>query len=143
MQNIYPIISNQFPQTVIPYIEQSKNKIDILVFDWRWYPQDIGSSIQLFNNALIRRANKGVKVRAILRDTSTAKILKDNNVNAKIKDIERVIHTKLMLIDEEITILGSHNYTKNAFEKNLECSILIFCEKLNRELRDYFQNIWL
>lgn len=143
MQNIFPIISNKFPETVIPRIEESKTKIDILVFDWRWYPQDIGCSIQLFNNAIIRKASQGVKIRAILRENYTAKILKENNIKAKVKDFDRLIHTKLMLIDEEITIIGSHNYTKNAFEKNLECSILIFSKKLNKELSDYFGNLWL
>ena len=143
MQNIIPIISNKFPAAVIPLIEQSKTKISILVFDWRWYPQDIGSSIQLFNNAIIRKASQGVKIKAILRENTTARILKENNVKAKIKDFDRLIHTKLMLIDEEITIIGSHNYTKNAFEKNLECSILVFSKKLNKELSVYFENLWL
>ncbi len=53
------IIGKEFPQKVIPLIEQAKTSIDIVVFDWRWYPQDPGASVQLFNQAIVRAVRRG------------------------------------------------------------------------------------
>lgn len=137
------IIGPEFPKKVIPLIENAKQNIDIVVFDWRWYPQDIGASIQIFNQKIIQKANRGVKVRAILNNMETARILSQNNVDARVKNFQRLLHTKLMIIDDKISILGSHNYTKNAFETNLECSIIIDDPNVTKHYKNYFENIWL
>ena len=59
------IIGKEFPDKVIPLIDNAKYTIDIVVFDWRWYPQDPGASVQLFNQSIVRSVRRGVKVRAI------------------------------------------------------------------------------
>ncbi|MCD6131918.1 MAG: phospholipase D family protein [Candidatus Hydrothermae bacterium] len=139
---IIPLIGPRFPDRVIPLVERAKKSIDILVYDWRWYPDDIGASIQIFNQTILKKAKQGVRVRAILNNNQTGCILQNNNCEARIKNFKNLLHAKLMLIDDNISILGSHNYTKNAFERNLEVSIIIFNEKLNKIYREYFENIW-
>jgi hypothetical protein len=37
----------------------------LIKFDWRWYPQNPGSPVQLFNQAIARAIKRGVIVRAI------------------------------------------------------------------------------
>jgi len=53
-----------------------------------------------------------------------------------------LMHTKLMLIDNEIAILGSHNYTMNAFTINYEVSVIIREKEVIERLKQYFDNIW-
>ena len=52
------IIGKEFGPKVIPLIKQARKSIDIIVFDWRWYPDQIGSAIQRFNNAIITASKK-------------------------------------------------------------------------------------
>lgn len=143
MSTITPLIGPQYPTKVIPLIENAKWEILIVVYDWRWYPEDIGSTIQIFNQKIIWKAQRGVKVRAILNNLDTARILNENNIDARVKNFNKLLHTKLLLIDENISVLGSHNLTKNAFERNLECSVIIDNEEVNKIYREYFENIWI
>ena len=133
----------EYPKKVIPLIESAKNSISIIAYAWKWYSDDIGCSIMRFNNALIRKAERGVKVRAITESRGIAGKLRTNGIKVKVKPIEKTIHAKLIIIDEEITILGSHNLTKNAFEQNLEISMIYFDKKTNAEYRKLFDGLWL
>jgi len=122
---IESIIGKEFPAKVIPLINNAKRSIDIIVFDWRWYPNDPANPAQLFNAAVIRAKNRGVKIRAIMNVDQVVKILNGQGCEAKHPKVQKLIHAKMMIIDGEILILGSHNYTQNAFTLNQEVSCIL------------------
>lgn len=136
------IIGKEYPKKVIPLIEQAKHSIDIVVFDWRWYPQDPGASVQLFNQAIIRAVRRGVKVRAIANNDQIVDILKQNGCQAKKLLTTKLVHPKLMLIDEETAITGSHNYTQSAFQMNYEISMIIQGREEIQNLIQFFNNLF-
>lgn len=137
------LISREFPKKVIPLIKNAKQSIDIIVFDWGWYPDEIGEQIQIFNNAIYNANRKGVKVRAVVQKRLIKEILFRLGVDVKILHSNKLLHIKLMIIDGQIAILGSHNYTKNAFNLNYEVSIIIKDEKSVSRLKYYFNNIFI
>ena len=136
------IIGKEFAEKVIPLIEQTKNSLNIIVYDWKWYPNQVGSAIQRFNNAIITTAKKGKRVRVIINRPYINQILSQLNIKTKKLYTEKTLHTKLMLIDNKIAILGSHNYTMNAFTINYEVSVIIRDEATVNRLNKYFQNLW-
>ena len=137
------IISREFPKKVIPLIKKAKKSIDIIVFDWGWYPDEIGEPIQIFNNAIFNANKHGVNVRAIVQKRLINAILNNLNIKAKILHSSKLLHIKLMIIDGEIAILGSHNYTKNAFNVNHEVSIIVKDQTSIEKLTEYFNNFFL
>ena len=139
---IQVISGRDFPAVVIPLIENSKNSIDIVVFDWRWYGADPGASVQLFNQAIVRSTRRGVKVRAITNAQDIINILNKNNIEAKKVICTKLMHSKLMIIDQKIFITGSHNYTQSAFHLNVELSVLIKDEPHCEPFIDFFNNLW-
>lgn len=118
------IIGRDFPKIVIPKINEAKTSIKIVVFDWRWYPNDASNPVQQFNHALISAVHRGVSVSAIANSSEIINILKQNGVNAKKLITKNLVHCKLMIIDDKIVIIGSHNYTQYAFTMNYEISCL-------------------
>ena len=136
------IIGKEFPNKVIPLIQKAKISIEIIVYDWRWYPNEPGINIQKFNNEIINAAKRNITVRVIAEPEKTRQILNQNRVEAKKLISKKTIHTKLMLIDKEITIIGSHNYTKNAFNLNEEVSIITDDKETIDRLKKYFNNLW-
>jgi len=142
MNQTTTIIGKEFPEKVIPLIKQAKKSIDIVIYDWRWYPDQIGSSIQRFNNAIIIASKKNIDVKVITYATHTLRILSALGIETVKLPSRRPLHTKLMLIDEKIAILGSHNYTMNAFTINYEVSAIIQDEEVVKRLIQYFQNLW-
>lgn len=136
------ISGRDYPKQVIPLIERAKNTIDVVVFDWRWYPQDPGAVCQLFNQAVIRALRRGIKIRAIANNDQIINILKNEGCEAvKLRTTKRV-HCKLMIIDRTIIITGSHNYTQSAFQMNLELSIIIDECAPRESFNLFFDNLW-
>lgn len=136
------IVGKEFPKKVIPLIEQAKSSIFIVVYDWRWYPDQIGSAIQRFNNSILNSAKRKRKIKVITNRPYINTILPKLNIDAKTIHSKRMLHTKLMIIDSKIAILGSHNYTMNAFTLNHEVSVILQDEEAVKRLILYFNNLW-
>lgn len=136
------IIGKEFPEKVIPLIKQARETIDIVVYSWHWYPDQIGSGIQRFNNAIIDAVKKGVRIKVLANNHYTINILSQNKVKARKLETERKVHAKLMIIDGKIAILGSHNYSMSAFTTNYEVSVIIQEEEVVKRLRQFFNNLW-
>ena len=141
-QTTTPIIGKEFAEKVIPLIKQAKKPLDIIVYDWKGYPDQPGSAIQRFNNAIITAAQKGKRVRTITTSPYINNTLSQLNIKTKKWSSRKTLHTKLMLIDNKTAILGSHNYTMLAFTINHEVSVIIQDEATVKRLNQYFQNLW-
>lgn len=136
------IVGKQFPEKVIPLLDNAKNSVDIIVFDWRWYPQDPGSQCQLFNQSIVRAVRRGVKVRAIANNNQIVEVLKSVGCEAKKLLTAKLVHCKLMIIDDQIVVIGSHNYTQSAFQMNLELSIILEQPDKMADFKSFFNNLF-
>ena len=110
---------------VIPLIDKAVNSIKIVVFDWRWYMNDPGNPCQLFNQSIVRAKNRGVKIKVISNIPDIVVRLNALGIEAKKLLTPNLVHVKMMIIDEEVMIIGSHNYTQNAFTMNYELSVIL------------------
>jgi len=137
------IIGSQFPQKVIPLINEAKKSIDIIVFDWRWYPNDPGNAVQLFNQTIVRAVRRGVCVRVITNSQEIVEILKNVGVQAKKLLTKNLVHAKIMIIDENLVVIGSHNYTQHAFQMNYELSVILRDAENISDFPNYFNKLWL
>jgi phosphatidylserine/phosphatidylglycerophosphate/cardiolipin synthase-like enzyme len=142
MTQTIPVFGNQFPKKVIPLIEESKNSIKIIVFDWRWYITDPANPVSLFNQALIRASRRGVKIQVISNASDVVKILNSEKIEAKKLTSKDLVHAKMMIIDEKVLVVGSHNYTQAAFTTNHEISSIIFDDEQIGEYIKFFNNLW-
>lgn len=136
------IIGKEFGPKITPLIQQAKNTIEIVVYSWWWYPDQVGSEIQKFNNAIINAAKKGVNIKVLANEYSTIAVLQQNKIKARELTTARKLHAKLMIIDGKTAILGSHNYTMGAFTLNYEISIITQDEEVVKRLRQFFNNLW-
>jgi len=139
---IQTLSGRQFPASVIPLIEAAKQSIDIVVYDWRWYPSDPGAVCQLFNQAILRAARRHVKIRAILNNQDTISVLLSQDIQSKKLRTTKLVHAKLMIIDSQVIITGSHNYTQSAFQMNLELSVILDGENIAKNFNTFFNNLW-
>ena len=136
------IIGKQFPDKVIPLIENAKQSIKIVVFDWRWYPNDPANPVQLFNQAIIRAKRRGVDVKVITNIVDVIKILNTEKIEAKKPLTPKLIHSKMIIIDDKILVIGSHNYTQSAFTMNHEASVIIEGGDQLVDFIEYFYNLF-
>jgi len=141
-QEVKPILGGEFPKYVLPYINAAQNSIEIIIFDWRFYPTDPACSCQQFNNAIVLAAKRAVQVRVVTNCGSVADFLRKAGIKVKKPISNRLLHSKLMIIDGKHLIIGSHNYTQNAFTSNVESSVILeSCDDLT-SFRQYFNSLF-
>jgi phosphatidylserine/phosphatidylglycerophosphate/cardiolipin synthase-like enzyme len=137
-----PLIGKEYPEKVILLIDEAKKNIDIIVYDWRWYRGNPGFNVQQFNMALIRASKRGVFVRAIVNDSSLLPILNEYGIKARVVRNKRTLHAKFLLIDGRTLVIGSHNFTKNAFNFNLEVSVIVDVPEEMTRFAELFENLY-
>lgn len=142
MSDPVAIIAQDFPKYVIPLIEQAKESIRVIVFDWRWYPTIKGSTVSQFNSAILDAGRRGLNVRCLVNNDDVMRRLTSNGVLAKRLHSKKLLHTKMLLVDDIMLVLGSHNYTQNAFSFNEEASILVEMPSRENDFVKYFEALY-
>lgn len=137
-----PIIAGQYPRVVIPLVEQALSSISIIVYDWRFYPTQPSHPVSKFNLALADAVRRGVKVRALVNNRGVLNALVTMGCQAHSLETKRMLHTKLMIFDNQKIVIGSHNLTQNAFTTNEEASCLFVIPKDDNQFVKYFNNLW-
>lgn len=137
-----PIISKDFPTVVIPLLDSALHAIDIVVFDWRFYKNDPGNPVSLFNQAIARACSRGVNVRCLVQNDGVVDRLKELGCSARKLNTKKILHTKLIIVDKTRIIIGSHNYTHHAFSSNHEASIFVVMKDIQNGLVQYFDNLF-
>jgi len=136
------IKEGEFLDKVLPLIRNAQKEIYICIFDWRISHYEFSSEASDFNRELIQARNRGVIIKCLVNDPNLALLLNDNKFKAKSLHGKKFIHAKCILIDDDITIIGSHNLTLPAFAYNLELSVIIYSKELNNEIKAYFENLF-
>ena len=137
------IIGQEFSKKVIPIIDASRHNIRIVVFDWRWYENDPANPVQLFNASIVRAVKRGVKVRVIGNCDAVLATLRSVGCDARKVVSKKLVHAKMIIVDDSSVILGSHNFTQSAFTMNQEVSMYLpDCEEAPRLIL-FYDNLWL
>jgi phosphatidylserine/phosphatidylglycerophosphate/cardiolipin synthase-like enzyme len=99
----------------------------------KWRNVDIRILVGTSNNPGIRVAN----------DTAYEYLRNlDIPVRKFIGKYRKSLHSKYVIIDDEIIVVGSHNWTPGAAGKHNEDSIAVCSQELNRLLCDEFISNW-
>lgn len=136
------IIGQDYPKKVIPLIDNSKSSIKIVIFDWRWYENDPSNPVQQFNQSIVRAVKRGVKVDVIGNCDDVLATLRGVGCQARKVISKKLVHVKMIIIDEKDVILGSHNFTQSAFTMNQEVSAYLPAFPDTPRLLAFFSTLW-
>jgi HKD family nuclease len=133
-------------------IDEAQNEIIMSFFSFR-----AGVNKKAFPDIVLahlaKAAKRGVRIIVIL-ENSGGTDLKLDAVNSQTRDLLKAkgvevhydssrikTHTKLIVIDQELIILGSHNLTQSALKHNNEISIMLKQPDLAKDARNYMLGI--
>ena len=77
----------------------------------------------------------------IVENRQTGKLLEEKGVKVYFDSPRKTTHTKLIVIDQRLIILGSHNFTQAALKYNNEISILLDRPDMAKNARNYMLKI--
>jgi len=147
------ILGAEFVPKVIEIIRRATRSIDIAAYTWKWYEHQASTAIQRLNYAIIEKARCGLPVRARFNyeckdhslsaeNTKTAQKLRRYGILTKHDGTAVMSHLKMIIVDNEIAIIGSHNLTTRSVSQNNETSVAIIGREAVKPYSDYYERLW-
>ena len=146
------LTNEEYLPTLLKCIDEAKSEIFMSIFSFKAgehknsYPDRIAGH-------LARAVKRGVKVVVLLENTGkrsdkldiqnrrTGKLLEEKGINVYFDSQRQTTHTKLVVIDRHLLLLGSHNFTQSALKYNNEISILLDSTDMAEDARNYILKI--
>lgn len=122
-------------EAIVNEISNTKSEILIQAYSFTSAP---------IAKALVDAHKRGIKVEAILDKSqkkqkyTSATFLNNSGISTYIDSKHAIAHNKIIIIDKEIVITGSFNFTKAAEEKNAENLLIL----KNKELANRYLTNW-
>ena len=140
-------------------ISNAKKSIHIVMYEIRWYgnPDSDDHDVSKLGVSLVDAKNRGCDVKIIMDDgrgygfsnndlVESAKNWKNyfesKGIEVKFDWSNETTHDKLIIIDDEIVIVGSTNWSQSALNYNHEANAVIDDKKVANSYEDYFQELW-
>ena len=151
--DVLVITDREYFTVVRTCFKEARSSIAVMMFEAAYYDRYPNSPTNVLIRELIAARKRGVDVRVILekrkdRDRTqennlkAGRMLSEGGVEVKYDPVGVTTHTNLLIVDGEIGVVGSTNWTYSALEKNHEVSVLIRSPEVARNLHDYFQRVW-
>jgi len=149
--SVKPLFNKEYDVEITSLIQEAKESIYIVMYciqpgENKYHP------VHKMLQELIESHRRGVEIEVILEIDDKGGYLNEQNVKAK-EILEKegikvhfdsggtVTHVKLIIIDDYITVVGSHNWTYTAFALNNEASVVIEGSEVATEFYRYFRTI--
>jgi cardiolipin synthase len=98
-------------------------------------------------NEIIKAKSRGINAEVVIDKNSgkgvsavVVRLLSLNGILVRTNQGSALFHHKFMIIDDEILLNGSANWTKAAFTQNDDCFIIL--HHLTNEQQDYLHRLW-
>ena len=158
IENISP---DQYLQTTLNELTQAKESIYVVMYLVSADPTEPNSQVSQLLKALVDAKQRGVQVKVILdqnldftdesrqdqiyqnKNQATFEYLRTNGIEVFYDTAETYTHAKAIVIDHEISIIGSTNWSKAALTKNNEVNVLISSKEYAQNLIQQFDQIKL
>lgn len=139
--SIVSLFSPGSEQEVLDMINSARDEIQLEMY--------ILSSDKVLD-ALVDAKLRGVNIRVILEKN----VLSDENLNsystlqnagievAWASENFKLTHSKFMIIDKRILLVGSHNFSRSALNFNREASVIIENNKVIEDFLSIFEHDW-
>ena len=130
------LIDEEYRKMLTQAFEGARREIRIMMYRIQRKLGRGTTEENLFLETLKERVSKGVRVWLLIdyyprpgmaykENLFAALTLVEKGVWARYLSKSRVCHAKAVIIDQEVAIIGSHNWTTNSLHRNLELSVMI------------------
>ncbi len=151
-EDIQLVTDDQYFQVARKMIQEAKSSIQVMMFEMGYYEKYPNTPSNLLIQELISATKRGVTVEVILevkegkdrtteRNLTTGKILSKEGVEVIYDPFFKTTHAKFLIVDQDLILLGSTNWTYYSLTHNHEVSVRIRSKALAKELLDFFNRV--
>ncbi|MCS7365440.1 MAG: phospholipase D-like domain-containing protein [archaeon GB-1867-035] len=135
---IYFSPKGECEQQVIYWISRANSSIHILIYSFTSDP---------IGDALVNAHNRGIEIKVVFEKSQVSKYseyfkLKEAGIEVRNDTNPKLMHHKVMIIDQVIVLTGSYNWSYSAENNNNENLIIIKSKQIAIIYETEFQKIW-
>lgn len=147
------ILNDEYFEVAHREIQKANETIYLIAYLFLLYDYEDAYSNRLLDD-LIDAHKRGVNVNVILdypkpeymqeegpKNQQVYEKLKGAGIDVRFDSAEKTTHSKILIIDRETIIVGSHNYSFDGLKYNNETSLLIRDKDKAKKLIEYFEGI--
>lgn len=151
-ENVVMMANRDYYPILHEAIQKAEDEILVIMYQARTYPDHPEGVNELLYQDLFDAVSRGVRVEIILDASSwnlgstyqnlqLANLLREGGITVLWDPPDVTSHNKMILIDDDIIIIGSTNWSYYALARNNEISVMIKSPELYSEVREYYDNI--
>jgi phosphatidylserine/phosphatidylglycerophosphate/cardiolipin synthase-like enzyme len=152
VEDLRVVTDGEYFQTARTMIQEAKGSIHVIMFEMDYYDGRSSTPSNLLIKELVAARKRGVNVEVILevgkkedrttlRNRRTGKMLSDSGVEVTYDSLSKTTHAKILVVDGQLSLVGSTNWTYPALSSNHEACFLVRSREVSKELTDYFNRI--
>ncbi len=155
MEEVKPLIKKDYYPEVLELIKNAEKSIYLVMYAVQLKGRDEKDQVYTLIKELIEAKRRGVRIKIILETSGkeswgeyitgindeVKKVLQRNGIQVYLDDDKITTHAKVLVVDDEVTVLGSHNWTFAAFVRNNESSVKIKSRPVAQQYISYFNSI--
>ena len=139
---VRPVVNREYLPAVLDLIAAATNSIDFVQLEMH-----DDRAVQAIEAALAAAVKRGVRVRGLLDDgvdfnAAAVERLLALGAEAKLDTPAKMTHSKLVVVDGKVVLLGSTNWTGNSMGNNNETNVRLDDPVLADAFARYFAALW-
>lgn len=147
------LLDEKFLEAAKALIRAAKKEVYIMAYLLAAPGMKKGGKIAELFGELLKAKNRGCDCRVIVNYTvpdnaisrqnkEAAKWLMFHGIKCRYVARNRTVHAKMIIIDGVTLIIGSHNWSQRAVERNVEASVEVREEPVLKEAKGRFLELW-
>lgn len=134
---ITPVFSPSDSEKLLELVKDAKHEIDLEVYEF---------SYKLLADALIDARERNVRIRVILepsvyQNNAMFRYLVNNGIDVNwASENFHVTHSKFMVVDGMVVLVGSMNWSENSMRSNREASVIIRSREISNDFERIFES---
>jgi len=148
------IVDNEFLPQALALIESAKKSIDISTFKAEITSKPRGRHLSVLFDKLYEKKSQGLRVRFLINSHDDRRVmpktnlcainnLKNHKVEVRALSHNRCCHAKILIVDTDKAIVGSHNLSVKSCHNNFEVSCIIVDPVLVCYLQALYDRVFL
>jgi len=153
-KSIQVLVDQNYYHSLLNDLQNAESSIYVAMYVMKYDADDSFDWANDLIRELVNAKNRGVNVSVIIEyrvysyygakymdeNLPAYNYLLSNGVNVKLENETETDHLKLVIIDDEIVYVGSHNWSESALYYNHETSVKIVSEEIAQTFLEYLKN---
>jgi phosphatidylserine/phosphatidylglycerophosphate/cardiolipin synthase-like enzyme len=150
MIEVFPLTDKEYYDSVKNDLQNADETILVAMYSIAFDPQNSSALGSILVDELVNAKDRGVNITVIIEyktrlgymdvNLEAYNYLEQNGVNVILDSMSDTDHMSLVIIDDEIVYVGSHDWSESGLKYNREASVKIISKEIANVFKQYLED---